>query len=63
MEKQEPIIDRIESAAAHARLLADVMLAQPGLKVVDHGALARVLHDLAVKLERAAEDMYTRGRS
>lgn len=56
MEQQEQIADRIESAAAHVRLLADLMLAGPALQEVDRGAFARVLHDLAVKLEQAAED-------
>jgi hypothetical protein len=55
VEKQQQIADRVESAAAHARLLADLMLSGPSLQEMDRGALARVLHDLAVKLERAAE--------
>lgn len=63
MEKQERIADQIESAAAHVRLLADLMLAGRGLQDVDRGALARVLHDLAEKLERALLESGCRNRS
>lgn len=60
MEKQQELTDRIESAAAHTRLLADFVLTGPALQEIDRGALGRVLHDLADRLKQAAQDMEAR---
>lgn len=56
MDTQEPIAERIDAAAATLRLLADLLLAGPSLAEIDRGALARVLHDLAQRLERTEAD-------
>lgn len=55
MEPQEQIADRIESAAARMRLLADLLLAGPALQELNRGAFARMLYELAVTLEQASE--------
>lgn len=56
MDKQERAADRVELAAAHVRLLADLLSAGRGLQEVDRGALARVLQDLAEQLELAVQE-------
>jgi hypothetical protein len=55
MENEHNATDQLALVAGHVRLLADLMLAGPDLQEVDRGAFAQVLHDLAVRLERAVE--------
>ncbi len=53
MEKFSEATAEIDRSSGHVRFIADLMLAGPDLHDVDHGAFAQVLHDLAVRLERA----------
>ena len=62
MEKYDVTTD-LGLIAGHVRLLADLMLAGPDLHDVDRGAFAQVLHDLAVRLERASGALEDLGRS
>ncbi len=62
MEKYDVATD-LGLIAGHVRLLADLMLAGPDLHDVDRGAFAQVLHDLAVRLERATGALEDLGRS
>ncbi len=61
MERHHAITDRLDLIAGHMRLLADLMLAGPDLQDVDRGAFAQVLHDLAVRLETATEELQNAG--
>jgi hypothetical protein len=54
MEKFSEARAEIDQVSGHVRLIADLMLAGPDLHDVDRGAFAQVLHDLAVRLDRAA---------
>ena len=63
MEKFSEATAEIDQVSGHVRLIADLMLAGPDLHDVDRGAFAQVLHDLAVRLERAAEALEDLGRS
>ena len=53
MEKFSQAMTEIDQFSGHVRLIADLMLAGPDLHDVDRGAFAQVLHDLAVRLDRA----------
>ncbi|MCK9530810.1 MAG: hypothetical protein M0R77_09655 [Gammaproteobacteria bacterium] len=61
MERHHEITDRLDLIAGHMRLIADLMLAGPDLQDVDRGAFAQVLHDLAVRLEAATEELQNAG--
>jgi hypothetical protein len=54
MEKLLEATAEIDRVSGHVRLIADLMLAGTDLHDVDRGAFAQVLHDLAVRLDRAA---------
>ncbi len=55
MDKHHPHHDRLSLIAAQIRLLADLTLTARNLEEVQGDALALVLQDLAVRLERVAE--------
>lgn len=55
MDMQHPIAYQLNLVAAQAKLLAGLMLNVTDPREVEHDALALVLQDLAIRLERLGE--------